>query len=181
MDTEAPSTVTTRDVVLQLLDPMRGHAIQTWQFSNRSLIRIGRADDNDVTLGDPQVSRYHAELHLRGSAWELVSKGRHGTFVADESVEQSSLQEGTVLQLGPTGPKLRFHHALPVREDETMVMRPMPAISEMLQVDQQQTEEQVREIVDTPSFRRAQDLARKLRGDDSSSDDPSSDDPTTGF
>ena len=176
MDTEAPSTATKRDVVLQLLDPMRGHAIQTWQFSNRSIIRIGRADENDVTLGDPQVSRHHAELHLRESAWELLSKGRHGTLIAGESVEQWSLQDGTVLQLGPTGPKLRFHHTRPVREDETTVMRSIPAFSEMLQVDQQQADEQVREIVETPSFRRAQDLARKLRGDDSSSDDP-----TTGF
>ena len=175
MSVEAPSTSTKRDVVLQLLDPMRGHAVQTWQFSNQSLIAIGRADDNDVALGDPQVSRYHAELHLRGNAWELISKGSNGTFIGEEPVEQSAVKNGMVLQLGPTGPKLRFLHSRPVPVDETTVMRSVPAISEMLRLDQQQTEEQVREIVDTPSFRRVKDLARKFREDKDSSDDPSAD------
>ena len=131
---------------------MRGHAIQTWRFSEQSLIRIGRSNDNDVTIGDPQVSRHHVELHLRESGWELVSQGRHGTLIADELIDEGPLQHGTLLQLGPSGPKLRFCRSGAMGENETTVVRSGPAISEMLRLDQQETEEQVHEIVETPSF-----------------------------
>ena len=38
---ETPSTPANRTVFPQLLDPLRGHAIQTWRFSEESLIGIG--------------------------------------------------------------------------------------------------------------------------------------------
>ncbi len=172
MDAEVPPTAENRSVFLELLDPMRGHAIQTWRFSEQSLIRIGRSNDNDVTIGDPQVSRHHVELHLRESGWEVVSKGRHGTIIADELIDEGPLQHGTLLQLGPSGPKLRFRQSVSAGENETTLVRSGPAISEMLRLDQQETDEQVREIVETPSFRRVRELARKLRRDDSPSEDP---------
>ncbi len=174
MQAEIPSTPADSSVFLELLDPMRGHAIQSWQFSKQSLIRIGRSNDNDITLGDPQVSRLHVELHLRAKGWELVSNGRHGTLVADELVEQWPLQDGTILQLGPSGPKLRFRQSRLAGQDESTItmMRPGLAIREILQLDEQRTDEQVREIVETPSFRRVRELARKLRKDDSTSEEP---------
>ena len=172
MDAEVPPTAENRSVFLELLDPMRGHAIQTWRFSEQSLIRIGRSNDNDGTIGDPQGSRHHVELHLRESGWEVVSKGRHGTIIADELIDEGPLQHGTLLQLGPSGPKLRFCRSGAMGENETTVVRSGPAISEMLRLDQQETDEQVREIVETPSFRRVRELARKLRQDDSPSEDP---------
>jgi pSer/pThr/pTyr-binding forkhead associated (FHA) protein len=158
--------------VLQLLDPVRGHAIQTWQFGGRAMIRIGRSDDNDIALGDPQVSRHHAEVRCHGDVWELLSLGRHGTFIGDEMVETTALEDGAILQLGPTGPKLRFLLALPRHEEETTMIRNGPAISEMLQLDRGRVEQEAREIVDTPSFRRVQDLAGELRKKKSSSKDP---------
>ena len=172
MPAEAPSPPANRNVFLELLDPMRGHAIQTWQFSKLSLIRIGRSNDNHVRLGDPQVSRHHVELHLRDKGWELVSKGRHGTLIDDELVEQWPLQDETLLQLGPNGPKLRFRRSRSAIEDQSTIMRSGPAISEILQLDEQRASEQVREIVETPSFRRVRELARKLRKNDSSSNEP---------
>jgi len=158
--------------VLQLLDPLRGHAVQTWQFDGRTVIRIGRADENDITLGDPQVSRRHAEIHSRDGVWQLVSLGRHGTLIADEPVTEAKLKDGMTVQLGPTGPKLRFLLTQPRVEDETTMIRSEPAISEMLRLDRDKVEQEAREIADTPAFRRVQDLAGKLRERKSSSDEP---------
>ena len=136
------------------------------------MIRIGRSDDNDIALGDPQVSRYHAEVRSHGNAWELISMGRHGTFIADDVVETATLEDGAILQLGPTGPKLRFLLARPQHEEETTIIRNGPALSEMLQLDRGRVEQEAREIVDSPSFRRVQDLAGELRKKKSSSKDP---------
>jgi hypothetical protein len=52
------------------------------------------------------------------------------------------------------------------------MIRNGPAISEMLQLDRGRVEQEAREIVDTPSFRRVQDLAGELRKKKSSSKDP---------
>jgi pSer/pThr/pTyr-binding forkhead associated (FHA) protein len=157
--------------ILQLLDPVRGHAIQTWQFDDRATIRIGRSDDNDITLGDPQVSRHHAEFHFRENAWALVSTGRHGTLIAEEPVAEAKLENGVILQLGPTGPKLRFLLAQPASEEETTMIR-ATAISEMLQLDRGRAEQEAKDIADSPAFRRVQDLAGELRKKKSPSKTP---------
>lgn len=44
-------------VTLYLLDPQQATQLQQWQFEDQSLIRIGRAPDNDVILTNPLVSR----------------------------------------------------------------------------------------------------------------------------
>ncbi len=160
-----------RKLILQLLDPVRGHAIQTWQFDDRAMIRIGRSDDNDIALGDPQVSRYHAEIHFRENAWALVSTGRHGTLISDEPVEEAKLENGVILQLGPTGPKLRFLLAQPASDDETTIIRGT-AISEMLRLDRGRAEQEAQDIADSPAFRRVQDLAGELRKKKSPSKTP---------
>src|SRR4051794_38832392 len=45
-------------------------------------VRIGRDDDNDVTVDDLLVSRHHAELHAQSDGrYELADLGsRNGTF-----------------------------------------------------------------------------------------------------
>ena len=49
-------------ITISLLDPVAGYAVQSWEFDGVSLIRIGRADTNDVVLSDTTVSRMHGEL-----------------------------------------------------------------------------------------------------------------------
>ena len=154
---------TGKKLVLELLDPMKGEAVQTWQFENRVMITIGRAADNDIALNDLQVSRHHAEVQFRESGWELVSMGRHGTFIGEEIVEKSELKDGATLQFGPTGPKLRFRQDRPVSEKETTVMYARPDIGEILQLDRERVESEAKEITKSPTFRRVQDLADKPR------------------
>jgi DNA-binding CsgD family transcriptional regulator len=60
-----------------------------------SLLRIGRAADNDVVLTtEPTVSRYHAELVLDDGGWSIRDLGSHnGTHVNGLKVVESSLKK----------------------------------------------------------------------------------------
>lgn len=99
-------------VILTLLDPQQQAPIEEWKFSNPAKIRIGRSLDNDIVLADALVSRYHVELHNLGTdaqeRWQLLSQGTNGTFVNNQLVSQGVLTSGSLIQLAPNGPMLRF-------------------------------------------------------------------------
>ncbi|NUR30446.1 MAG: ATP-binding cassette domain-containing protein, partial [Catenulispora sp.] len=66
-------------------------------------LRIGRDAGNDIVLHDLQVSRFHAELHLRsgGRGFEIVDLRSHnGTFVNGNRVGRSEVHEGAVIAIG---------------------------------------------------------------------------------
>ncbi|GAA1954528.1 ATP-binding cassette domain-containing protein [Catenulispora subtropica] len=66
-------------------------------------LRIGRDATNDIVLHDLQVSRFHAELHLRpgGRGFEIVDLRSHnGTFVDGNRVGRSEVREGAVIAIG---------------------------------------------------------------------------------
>jgi pSer/pThr/pTyr-binding forkhead associated (FHA) protein len=75
----------------------------------KDVVTVGRADDNDVVLKDPRVSRKHAELvrgELRYRVRDLGS--RNGTFVNGTRVlESCEVTTGDQLSFG--GVHLRFH------------------------------------------------------------------------
>ncbi len=48
---------------------------------DRPKLRIGRAPDNDLVLGRGMVSRYHAEIALRGDKFTLADRSTNGTEV----------------------------------------------------------------------------------------------------
>lgn len=99
-------------VTLQLLHPQQTTPLQQWEFQSESVIRIGRAPDNDVILTNPLVSRYHLELrHLDSAAensWQLINQGTNGTFLDGTLVSQSLLKNGSLVQLARGGPLLKF-------------------------------------------------------------------------
>src|ERR1043166_4055888 len=59
-------------ITISLLDPVRGHAVQSWEFDGAAVIRIGRASTNDVILNDLQVSRVHGELIRTDAGWNIT-------------------------------------------------------------------------------------------------------------
>lgn len=70
---------------------------------NATLVRIGRAHDNDVILDDRRVSRHHLELRwqhdlARFLAVDLNSSG--GTRLNGYPIKQCTLEAGDVLSLG---------------------------------------------------------------------------------
>lgn len=70
----------------------------------RSLLRIGREQDNDIRLEDVTVHRYHAAIHRTEDAefvvTDLSSAGGNGVVVNGRSVSEARLANGDVIELG---------------------------------------------------------------------------------
>ncbi|WP_072620293.1 FHA domain-containing serine/threonine-protein kinase [Spirulina major] len=94
-------------LILTLLDGRT--PLQEWKFRNPERVRIGRADDNDIVLDYSQeVSRYHAELVPHGDQWRLLSYGANGTFLNGQSVRESLVTNGALMQFARGGPRIQF-------------------------------------------------------------------------
>jgi hypothetical protein len=75
---------------------------------DRTLLVLGRSDDCDVVLTDPQVSRHHAELRHDHGFWVLRDLGSlEGTTRCDRRLDRPVIMhDGDVIGLGPV--HLRF-------------------------------------------------------------------------
>ncbi|MBL7200440.1 MAG: FHA domain-containing protein [Anaerolineae bacterium] len=67
-----------------------------------SYTRIGRAADNDVVLGDPKASRYHAVITASASGYVITDQGSaNGTLVNGVPIQQPCpLYQGDVISIG---------------------------------------------------------------------------------
>ena len=66
-------------------------------------IVIGRSSECDIVLGDPNVSRRHAEIRRLGRGYSLVDLGStNGTEVNGQRVTETSLMNGDVIGVGTT-------------------------------------------------------------------------------
>ena len=82
---------------------------QTHAFQPGQSARIGRATDNDVVLGDPAVSRKHAQLSWTPDGWVFENVGQAPTFVGGQSVTRVAVSQAVELTLGSAhGPVLRL-------------------------------------------------------------------------
>jgi hypothetical protein len=64
---------------------------------------IGRSSDCDIVVGDPNVSRRHAEIRQMGRGFSLVDLGStNGTEVNGQRVTETSLMNGDVIGVGTT-------------------------------------------------------------------------------
>ncbi len=96
-------------ITIRLLDPVRGDAVQTWEFHGTSIVRIGRAKTNDVVLSDERVSRAHGELTRTDGAWSVTPLGRNGIAISGRTISGvTPLDHQTVLRLAANGPYLEF-------------------------------------------------------------------------
>jgi pSer/pThr/pTyr-binding forkhead associated (FHA) protein len=66
------------------------------------VVNIGRADFNDVVIGDPSVSTSHAKLQRRDDVWVLSDLGStNGTFVEGERISgEVALGPGSTIKFG---------------------------------------------------------------------------------
>jgi hypothetical protein len=154
----------TFQIALSLLDPVKGHPIQTWEFDDRSLVRIGRGDANDVVIGDPIVSRLHIELVSEANGqWRIVSLGRNGTWIDGERVSQSlPIRHGMIMQLGSNGPCMEFREdRRPQRASETIMSWNAPMV--LPQVDQEIMKTEVSRIADGDDFEDLRKQAQELK------------------
>ncbi len=110
-------------ITLILLHPLHSTPVQSWKFGDESVIRIGRAADNQVVLYSAVVSRRHIELRRVDGSWEIVNLGANGTYVDGERVSQVSVVDGLIVRLAPSGPQLqiRLRDSSPEARDEDII------------------------------------------------------------
>nr|WP_211194454.1 FHA domain-containing protein [Pyxidicoccus fallax] len=83
----------------------------------RTELRIGRTDDNDITLDHRSLSRTHAKLVREETGeWRVIDmQSANGLTVNGESYAQATLGSGDILELGHV--KLRFLNAGDAADD----------------------------------------------------------------
>ncbi|MBI4815600.1 MAG: sigma 54-interacting transcriptional regulator [Deltaproteobacteria bacterium] len=65
------------------------NAVMHHPLPERGSLKIGRAGDNDISIDDPMVSRFHATLHIEpGSAWIEDVGSANGITIRGERVPQ---------------------------------------------------------------------------------------------
>src|SRR5262245_22778031 len=82
--------------VLRLV-PVAGAAIEI----DKDQAIVGREPACDVFVNDGSVSRRHARLERRGSAWFVVDQGSaNGTYLESQRVSDALLRPGQELRFG---------------------------------------------------------------------------------
>ena len=82
---------------------------QPYAFPPGQPVRIGRASDNDVVVGNPAVSRKHARLTWAPDGWVFENVGQAPTFQGGHSVTRVAVGQPVELTLGSAhGPVLRI-------------------------------------------------------------------------
>jgi pSer/pThr/pTyr-binding forkhead associated (FHA) protein len=118
-------------ITLTLLHPLQSIPVQSWTFESETVVRIGRAVDNDVVLYSAVVSRYHVELRAEESIWEVVSIGANGTYFDGKPIERVPIADGMVFRLASSGPQIQVRlgtilasDKLPLEASETISSAP---------------------------------------------------------
>jgi len=93
-----------------------------------SVTTVGRGEGVDIALGDPSVSRLHAELVRRGAYVYVTDLGlsTNGTRVNGRPVGRRVLVEGDVLAFGSARTRITGL-SLPVADDDTVELRRISA------------------------------------------------------
>jgi len=77
---------------------------------DRTPIRLGRSEENDIELDHPSISRTHCRLHLDNGTWKVMDAwSSNGVRVNGEPYAAIGLRYGDVLEIG----HLRFAFVLP--------------------------------------------------------------------
>ncbi|AKU14170.1 hypothetical protein AzCIB_4277 [Azoarcus sp. CIB] len=68
----------------------------------RPVVLLGRELGNDVVIADPRASRQHARIERRREGFVLIDQSTNGTFLADDSGNESCIK-GAELVLAGSG------------------------------------------------------------------------------
>lgn len=101
------------------------------QALDKSVVRFGRAPDNDVTFDpdyDRDASGHHAELRHEGGAWVVIDlKSKNGTWLRGQRVDREVLRGGEEITFGAKGPRVRVEIAADAPAPRPAAAHPKPA------------------------------------------------------
>lgn len=85
-----------------------------------SLVRVGRASDNDLVIDDDVVSTRHCEFRPTETGWDVVDlSSTNGTFVAGRPIATAAVTPGMAVRLGAAGPSLQLSVPAPTSPPKT--------------------------------------------------------------
>jgi FhaA, N-terminal domain/FHA domain len=102
-----PGTQPTESVSLEELGVGREVAVLSWDGRRHRVekprVLLGRSQEADVRIEDPNVSRRHAELVQEGSTYWIVDAGStNGIEVNGRRVQRAQLSDGDAFTVGET-------------------------------------------------------------------------------
>jgi RsiW-degrading membrane proteinase PrsW (M82 family) len=82
---------------------------RSYTFQPGQTVLIGRLPDNSIVIGDPTVSRRHAQLTWSPAGWRFENLGQARAFQQGQEVSQVAVRGPVELSLAsPRGPVLRL-------------------------------------------------------------------------
>ena len=68
----------------------------------RTIWRIGRSKDNELSLNDTSLSRRHAEIHRNSDGtFDIIdTNSMNGVYINNEKIVKAELHEGDVVEIG---------------------------------------------------------------------------------
>ena len=76
-------------------------------FLMRTEVKIGRSEDNDISIDHQSLSRQHARFVLEDAAWKVIdNKSANGVHINGELYAVSAVKPGDTVELGHL--KFRF-------------------------------------------------------------------------
>jgi pSer/pThr/pTyr-binding forkhead associated (FHA) protein len=78
-------------------------------YLDEPVISIGRFESNDIRLEDPFVSRHHCLIRSDGELCMIEDlHSANGTYLDGVRVKESSLKDGSIIQIGGSRFRFRF-------------------------------------------------------------------------
>jgi hypothetical protein len=76
-------------------------------YLDKKKTRIGRSEENDLTLPDPRASRFHAEIEREAEGYVLRDlASTNGTLLGGRRIRERLLEDGDTITMG--GTEMRF-------------------------------------------------------------------------
>jgi RsiW-degrading membrane proteinase PrsW (M82 family) len=101
---------------------------RSYTFQPGQTVYIGRLSDNSIVVGDPTVSRRHAQLTWGPVGWLFENLGQAHTFHNGQEIRQVIVRKPTELSLAsPQGPVLHLEPLEPAGSQATFQAGPQAA------------------------------------------------------
>jgi DNA-binding NtrC family response regulator len=118
------------------------------------VIRIGKAPENDLVLGEDTVSRVHCEIVHDAKGWLVRDlRSTNGTFLDGAEVKEAYLRPGSVISIGAAQVKFQPF-------DERIEAEPLDSLGDLVGVSTQ-----MREVFGVAARIAATDVAITIEGE----------------